>query len=130
MKYSLESGEAKSQYSLCRVSYQHPEKGLIQGSFSNPDAKVEQVLEISAEAESEGEAQAIAKAFLRLANKFEKTASFTFPGNPQFCAGMTVELEGFGDWNGKYMIRQAVHSISGNGGYTTSVKLREVLNGY
>lgn len=130
VKYSLESGEAKSQYSLCRVSYQHPEKGLIQGSFSNPDAKVEQVLEISAEVESEGEAQAIAKAFLRLANKFEKTASFTFPGNPQYCAGLTVELEGFGDWNGKYMIRQAVHSISGNGGYTTSVKLREVLNGY
>lgn len=130
VKYSLETGEAKAQYSSCHVSYQHPEKGMIEGSFANPDAKVEQVLEISAEADSAAEAQAIAKAFLRLANKFEMTASFTFPGNPQLCAGMTVKLEGFGKWDSKYMIRQAVHKVSGSGGYTTSVKLREVLNGY
>lgn len=131
-RYSLGSGEAKTQYSSCRVSYTDPDKGqLIEGRAENPDgAKNEQILEITKRVESEGEAQAYAKAFLRLANKFEKTASFTMPGNPIYCAGMTVNLEKFGAWDGKYIIRQAVHTVSAGGGYTTSIKLRKVLNGY
>ena len=133
IRYSLGSGEAKTQYSSCRVRYDHPEKGLIEATFDNPDAKsgsTEQVLEKNVRVENKGQAETVAKAFLRLANKFELTASIVFPGDPVYCAGMTLMLEGFGDWDGKYMIRQAAHSISGTGGYTTSVKLRKVLNGY
>lgn len=133
VKYSLDTGEAKTAYSSCHVAYNHPEKGLIEGTFQNPDAdsgKTEQVLEKEKAVSSVEDAEAFAKAYLRMANKFEKTASFTFPGNPVYCAGMTVELERFGAWDGKYIIRQAVHTVSGKGGYTTSVKLRKVLNGY
>ena len=133
IKYSLDTGEAKTAYSSCHVAYNHPEKGLIEGTFQNPDAgsgKTEQVLEKEIAVSDAANAEDFAKAFLRMANKFERTASFTFPGNPIFCAGMTVRLEGFGAWNGKYIIRQAVHTVSGKGGYTTSVKLRKVLNGY
>lgn len=133
IRYSLDTGEAKTAYSSCRVSYNHPEKGLIEGTFDNPDGnsgKTEQVLEKTLAVSRAGEAQAWAKAFLRMANKFEMTASFVLPGNPIFCAGMTVELEKFGAWDGKYIIRQAVHTVTGSGGYTTSVKLRKVLNGY
>lgn len=131
--YSLDTGEAQTQYASCRVSYNHPEKGLIEATFQNPDEKGkknEQRLEKTVRVESEGQAETIAKAFLRLANKFEMTASFTMPGDPSLCAGSTVELDGFGEWDGKYMIRQASHSVSGNGGYTTAIKLRMVLNGY
>lgn len=133
IRYSMASGEAKTQYSSCRVSYTDPDIGLIEGTAQNPDkskSKNKQVLEVSAKVPSIGAAQEVAKACLRLANKFEMTASFTVPGNPLYCAGMTVSLEKFGAWDGKYMIRQAVHSWSAGGGYTTSVKLRKVLNGY
>ena len=134
IKYTLESGEAKTQYSSCRVRYNHPEKGLIEATFDNPDSKSgnknDQVLEKEVKVEDTGTAEEKAKSFLRLANKFEMTASFTFPGNPIYCAGMTLDLAGFGEWDGTYMIRQAVHTVSGSGGYTTSVKLRMVLNGY
>jgi len=131
--YSLESGEANTLYSSCRVSYVHPEKGLIEGTYNNPDdkgKKNEQTLELKLQVQDAAEAEWKAKQYLRLANKFEMTASFTFPGNPLFCAGMTLGLSGFGEWDGKYMIRQAVHTVTGSGGYTTSVKLRMVLNGY
>ena len=131
IRYSMGSGEAKTQYSSCRVSYTDPNKGLIEGTADNPDnTKTEQVLEVEAKVPSIGAAQELAKACLRLANKFEMTASFTMPGNPIYCAGMTVSLEKFGAWDGKYIIRQAVHTVSAGGGYTTSIKLRKVLNGY
>lgn len=131
--YSLDTGEAETQYSACHVSYVHPEKGLIEATFENPDAKGSkngQVLQKLKQVNSAADAETAAKSFLRLANKFEMTASFAMPGDPSLCAGMTVKLEGFGAWDGKYMIRQASHTVSGKGGYTTSIKLRMVLNGY
>lgn len=132
-RYTLDTGESNSQYSACTVRYDHAEKGLIEATYNNPDEKGKknkQVLKKTVQVDSIGQAEAVAKALLRLANKFEMTASFTFPGNPLYCAGLTLALEGFGEWDGKYMIRQAVHKVSGDGGYTTSVKLRMVLNGY
>ena len=43
-------------------------------------------------------------------------------------AGMTVQLEGWGGWSGKYIISQSRHSVGGS--YTTQIKLRKVLEGY
>ena len=41
-------------------------------------------------------------------------------------AGVTVMLEGFGGWDGKYMVKQAAHTVGG--GYTTKIDLRKVLS--
>ena len=60
---------------------------------------------------------------------YSKSATFTFPGNPALVAGVTVELKGWGAFDGKYIITQAVHTVSGSG-YTTQIKLRRVLEGY
>lgn len=49
------------------------------------------------------------------------------PGNPALVAGVTVALEGWGGWSGKYIISQAQHTVSGTGGYTTQVRLRRCL---
>ena len=66
---------------------------------------------------------------LRLKNKYEYTATFTLPGNPDLVAGVTVMLSGWGAWDGKYIISQAKHTI-GKSGYTTQIRLRHVLEGY
>lgn len=132
-KYRLSSGAAGTQYASCRVSYVGPGNGKrIEGVAKTEDynaaAQNNQRLEISAKVSSPGEAKALAEKRLRLHNKFARTAVFTLPGNPALVAGVTVYLEGWGGWNGKYIVSQAVHTVSG--GYTTQIKLRRCLDGY
>ena len=90
------------------------------------DSNKGQCLEVRQKVSSIAEAQSLAHNLLRLHNKYEYTASFTFPGDPSLVAGITVELKDFGAWDGKYLIKQATHSISSSG-YTTQVTLRKAL---
>lgn len=134
-KYSLDIGSADTLYSSCRVSYVDPVTGAcIEGVAKvedyKADAKNNQQLEVSAKVSSASEAKALAEKRLRLHNKYARTASFTIPGNPNVIAGVTVMLEGWGGWDGKYIVKQAVHTVDSSGGYTTQIKLRRVLEGY
>ncbi len=129
-KYRLDSGSADKQYGSCRVSYVEPHTGkCIEGVAQSGDNKSSQQLEITAKISSAAEAKALAEKYLRLHNKFAKTASFSLPGNINLAAGLTVELTDFGGWSGKYIISQVRHSLSGSG-YTTGIDLRRVLEGY
>lgn len=134
-KYKLDVGSADTLYSSCRVSYVDPITGAcIEGVAKvedyKADAKNNQQLEVSAKVNSASEAKALAEKRLRLHNKYTRSASFTIPGNPNVTAGVTVMLEGWGGWDGKYIVKQAVHTVDSSGGYTTQIKLRRVLEGY
>lgn len=133
-KYKLSTGECDTQYASCRVSYTNPDTGAVITATAKADdydakKKDNQTLEVTAKINSIGEGQELAAKLLRLKNKYEKTASFTLPGNPGLVAGVTVMLSGWGMWNGKYIIKQAKHKI-GSSGYTTQITLRNVLEGY
>lgn len=128
--YRLTTAAAETQYGSCRVSYMDPATGkCIEGiaTAEGDDAESGQRLEITARVSSAGEAKALAEKHLRLHNKFNRSASFTLPGNTALVAGVTVMLEGFGGWDGKYMVKQATHTV-GNSGYTTTIELRKVLS--
>ena len=128
--YNLSTGAAETQYGSCRVSYRDAASGkCIEGiaKADGDDGDSEQRLEITAMVSSAGEAKALAEKHLRLHNKFNRSASFTLPGNTALVAGVTVMLEGFGGWDGKYMVKQATHTVGG--GYTTKIDLRKVLSG-
>lgn len=134
-KYKLLAGTAGTEYASCRVSYADPATGQCIEAVAYVEdydaaAKNNQQLEVTAKVSSIGEAKALAEKRLRLHNKYSKTASFTLPGNPNLVAGLTVLLEGWGSWSGKYIISQAKHIFSASGGYTVQVKLRRVLEGY
>ena len=131
IKYKLNAGGAGTQYTSCRVSYVDPVSGkCIEGTaWAAENSGSKQQLEITAKVASAAEAKQLAVKYLRLHNKFAKTASFSLPGNVNLAAGLTVQLEEFGGWSGKYMISQSVHSLSGSG-YTTQISLRKVLGGY
>lgn len=133
IQYSLSTGAADTQYASCRVSYVDPKGACIEGIAKTEDYNADdannQQLEISAKVYTADEAKQLAEKHLRLHNKFYKTASFTLPGNPVLVSGVTLMLDGFGAWDGKYIIRQATHSVDGSG-YTTKVELRKVLEGY
>lgn len=134
-KYKLSSGTADKQYTSCRVSYVAPSGRCISATAkiedynADADAKNNQQLEVTAKVSSIAEAKALAEKRLRLHNKYQRTASFTLPGDPALVAGETVQLEGWGAWDGKYIISQAKHTVEGSG-YTVQVKLRRVLEGY
>ena len=63
---------------------------------------------------------------LRLYNKYTYTAEFTIIGNTNYAAGQVVTLEGFGAWNGKFIIEQAVHTLNSSG-YRTKLTLRKSM---
>ncbi len=132
IKWKLKTGEADVHYASCRVRWTTNSGKLIEGIAKVEDYDAEdesnQQLEIRAKVDSIAQAQALAAKYLRLHNKYQKTASFTLPGNPVIGSGMTVELEGWGAWSGKYIVSQAKHSLTNS--YTTQIDLRKVLEGY
>lgn len=129
ISYRLSTGAAETQYGSCRVSYADAATGkLIEGTATaeGEDSESGQCLEITAKVKDAGEAQALAAKHLRLHNKFNRTVTFTLPGNTGLVAGVTVKLEDFGGWSGKYIIKQAEHAVS-DSGYVTTIMLRKVL---
>ena len=127
--YTLDASSAETQYGSCRVSYVDPSTGkciIGTATADGEDGSSGQVLEITARVQSTAEAQNLAAMQLRLHNKFNRKASFTVAGNTRLVAGVTVMVEGFGGWDGKYIVKQAKHSI-GEGGYTTAVDLRQII---
>ena len=129
-KVSLSTGAADHQYGSCRVSYVDPGSGkCIEGTYSANEEETGQCLEISAKVSDAGEAKALAEKRLRLHNRLTRFASFSFPGDPALVASVTVQLEGWGGWDGKYIIKRAVHTVD-TSGYTTKIKARRCLEGY
>ncbi len=129
LKWKLNSGEADTKYHECRVSYTDPSTGkVISGTAVSgekvKDGENKQILEIKAKVKSAAEAKALAEKKLQRANRFENTASFTFPGDPYLVSGCIVTLEKWGAFDGEYVIYEAKHSISRNG-YTTQINLRK-----
>lgn len=129
-KVSLSTGAADHQYGSCRVSYVDPGSGkCIEGTYSANEEETGQCLEISAKVADAGEAKALAEKRLRLHNRLTRFASFSFPGDPALVASVTVQLEGWGGWDGKYIIKRAVHTVD-TSGYTTKINARRCLEGY
>ena len=133
IKYKLNVGTADTQYDSCRVSYVDSSGKCIEATAKTEDYKEDsednQQLEITAKVSSTAEAMTLAEKMLRKHNKYARTATFTLPGNPDIVAGVTVILEGWGPWDGKYIVKQAKHTVGGSG-YTTQITLRRVLEGY
>lgn len=131
-KYKLDVGKADTQYASCRVSYSGSGKCIEAIAYAEDyraDSDNNQQLEITARVGSRAEAQALAEKQLRLHNKYARTATITMPGDPDMLAGVTVQLADWGSWDGKYIVKQAKHTV-GSSGYTTTVTLRRVLEGY
>lgn len=125
--YSLRS-KLRDVYAACRVSYQQGKsKSKIEAVYSVP-GKTGKTLQVSEQVESVAEAMRLAKKRLREKNKDEITGSFSLPGNFALAAGSTVQLQGFGAFDGKYLITRASHDVSN--GYTVSIDVRRCLNGY
>jgi len=133
-KYKFSTGQANVQYASCRVSYTDPAsggiiEGIVYAEDYDDDAQNNQRLEVYAKVSGATEAKELALKRLRLHNKYEKSGSFTLVGSPSLVAGVTIELAGWGLFDGKYIVQRAQHSV-GNSGYTTQINIRHILEGY
>lgn len=131
--YSFDTKLSNTAYSACHVKYKKTDGKEIEYTYVPPGGKLDKdnQLEVSNEkVETTAEAKTLAIAKLRAANKGETSGSFTMPGDATLCAGLTVQVSGFGAFNGKYMIEESKHTISKSGGYKTGIKLRKVITGY
>lgn len=93
------------------------------GSFTDTTGDWER---IRSDVTPNAERRAMANA--REKNRGEWVCSLTMVGNLKMLGGMTIDIEGFADYDGKYIIEEASHSLGG--GYTTSIKAHKVLSGY
>jgi len=92
--------------------------------YEDPYLEYGGVYVLNERAESLKQAQTFAKAALNARNAGKVKPVLTLEGNPKLTAGITLELDGFGVYDGKYIVDKAVHSISSEG-YTTEVELRK-----
>jgi len=127
-------GKSDTSYTVCRVYSFDPEtKKTIEGfayvTNYKKDNPNNHLLELQAKVSSIADAQKLAQIQLRLHNKYAQTCTLTLVGNPQIVSGMVVELKKWGLWSGKYMVKQAVHTLNSSG-YVTKITLRHVLEGY
>lgn len=78
---------------------------------------------------SKAEAERLAKATLRKVNLRRVTGSLTVIGDLSLLAGCVIACEGFGSFDGNFIIESSSHDVGG-GGYTTSLQLRRVNREY
>lgn len=128
--FSLGTSLHDTAYTSCHVSYTDPDsKETVESTYTPDSAEgTGQVLEVNEKVSSTEEAFELAKKRLREKNTQQFTANFTMVGDVQLVAGATVRLEGFQQFDKKYKITKATHKLTG--GYTTSIELKQVLEGY
>ncbi len=115
-------------YAACHVAYQQGKnKAVIEATFTAP-GKTGKTLQIKEQVETVADAERLAKKRLREKNCEEVTGNLTLPGSFYLVASITVNMLGFGVYDGKYIIVDAQHNIGS--GYTTSINIRRCLDGY
>ena len=114
-------------YKSATVSYQNPDtKSLITATVdADPPVAVGDTLPLQMQCENAQDAAQKAKAALHDHNKLIVTGKVSGPGLA-IPAGQVIAVEGFGQFDGNYMIEKAVHHLSRAAGYKTDFELRSI----
>lgn len=127
LSYSF-TRKLRDVFAACHVKYQQGKnKELIEAIYTAP-GKTGKTLQVREQVETVADAERLAKKRLREKNCDEITGSLTLPGSFYLVAGITINMLGFGEYDGKYIIIEAQHNIGG--GYTTNISVRRCLDGY
>lgn len=129
--YRFGTSACDTKYAKCHVSYTNPQTNeTIEYTYTPRDSEKDgQTLEINEKVNDREEARQLAMKRLRQKNKGEFSAEFSLVGDVSLVAGVNIEVEGFGMFDGKYIIETATHNVT-ESGYTTGIKLRRVLGDY
>lgn len=131
ISYRFGTSTNDTKYAKCHVTYTDPKtKQTIEYTYTLRNADQNgQVLEINEKVQNREEARQLAMKRLRQKNKAEFSAEFSLVGDALLVAGVTVQVVGWGMFDGKYIVETATHSVTASG-YTLQIKLRRVLEDY
>lgn len=111
-------------FKAARVSYQSPiEKALI--TSSTPDTSTVPGADIDtqiARCENTQQAQLRAQSAIHRSDMSKVTANLTVTGTTSLSAGNTITINGFGVFDGVYLISTARHELTRRTGYTTQIE--------
>jgi len=128
VSYSFGWSTAYTAYRACVVTYTNAkDKKTFKATYTPPGAPAKgPILKINEQVDSNAAAVRLARKRLREKNKEAGKAGLSLAGDIRLAAGATIRLEGWGRFDGKYLIESASHSVS-SGGYTTNIDIRKVL---
>lgn len=129
--YEIEDGSDEDfSYSTAPIEQEIDSGGVELSNFSQPQSSYastkEDVLEIRARVENKQQAERVGKAALHSANSRQVTCSINTEGNPNYMAGVNVDLTGFRRCSGKFHFEQVTHSIDKSGGYSCDISGKKV----
>ncbi|MCC2099023.1 MAG: late control protein D [Hyphomicrobiales bacterium] len=127
INYNLKFKTDKT-YSKGKATYlDQDKKKTTTHEESEPKVKTGDTLRIAGERmESKAHAKARVKSAMHLKNRLHKTGSIETVGNVALIAGNTVQLTGFGQYDGKMVINSATHTMT-RSGYISKAELADAL---
>lgn len=127
--YNFKTTLTDSGYAGCRVQYRYAKKGtVIDYLYTIKDLEdSDKIYEVNQIVTSYDEAVRLAQKTLREVNKKEFTATFNVVGDLRYVGAVCVDVVGFGGFDGKYFIDQAVHNLPT---YNVDLTMHKVLEGY
>jgi phage protein D len=129
LEYSFKISSEGTGYDSATVEYHNPATRELRqteyraGGERGGEGKT---LTLDSRVESEAEAQILAQSRLRAANQGELTGAFTIMGYPGLVSGLTLTLEDFGVFSGKYFVEKVSHKVGDK--YTTMADIRQTLD--
>lgn len=126
LNFNLGTTLTGTAYTGAKIRYKDELTGELKPyryNLSNPET--EKILNIDEIAESYAAAESITLAKLKEVNKNEFLISFTIHGDLKILGSTCIILEGYGKFDGKYFVDQAIHTIGS--GYNTSFTARKVV---
>lgn len=116
-----------SAYKAAEVSYKDSSTGKVEKTKrQNKSEKVSgKTLKINKRVKSKKQAEKTADKALQNENKKTNTAKFTLAGDIELAAKQTIDVVGWGNFDGKYIINSATHKV-GSGGYLVDIDCSKV----
>lgn len=125
--YSFSWSAVDSAYRAARLRYTPTSGPTIDVMYEPPNApRTGPVLVLNESVDSPAEALRVAQKRLREQNKNFGKASLSVPGDTKLASGLTIDIEDFRRFDGKYIIESVTHVVS-SGGYTCNLNIRKVL---
>ncbi|WP_421663660.1 phage late control D family protein [Lysinibacillus telephonicus] len=126
ISYSFAYETADKEYQKVEISYwDDVKKANIKYVYTVPNVEEGPTLKLNERAKSLAEAIRITKNAARNRNKGAWTGKLTMLGDPTLIQGVTINIEGFLKFDGKYYIESTTHDVGD--GYLVNLNIREVL---
>jgi phage protein D len=118
-----------STYRGSQITYQNPmSKSLIfQSATATAPIPTGDVLKVVSRCENGQQALLRAQAALNAQNMWFMDGSLGMPGSIAMASGVNIELTGFGEFDGIYIVLVARHRLDRAHGYSTQIEVSRVL---